>query len=216
MCCEGRPRPENVPGMNSALCNAIFDRCIADYHIRDDVNHPPANPYAHGVEALLFEKARIDTVQWHLEDLIRDPDLPGDEVRGLKRRIDHCNQERNDTVERIDDWFSAYFEGAVRAPDARQNSETPAWLVDRMSILSLKLYHWREQADREEATDEHRMRAARMLQTAEEQRRDLSQCLDELIEDIQAGRRYMKVYRQLKMYNDEDLNPALLRRKNGG
>ncbi len=198
--------------MDAALCNSIFDRCIADYHVSDNVDQPERNPFAEqggSIEWLLYHKNWIDTVQWHLEDEIRHPELSGETIMQLKRRIDASNQRRTDTVERIDDWFLHWFLGAPRRPDARLNSETPAWLIDRLSILALKVYHWQQQTEREDVDIDHIERSRSSLEVLLEQRRDLSRCLDELIEDIRSGRRYMKVYRQMKMYNDEQLNPVL-------
>lgn len=201
-----------MPAMNSGQCIAVFDRCIDDYHQVDSPSAPECNPYpSDSLEALLYSKAWIDAVQWHLEDQIRDPALDDSGIAGLKRRIDACNQRRNDTVEALDDFFLNHFRNVRPQSDARQNSETPAWLLDRLSILSLKLYHCRDLC----AQDEREQRAVRMLAIAEEQRRDLARCLDELLEDIATGRRYMKVYRQLKMYNDHDFNPILRQSRQG-
>ena len=149
------------------------------------------------------------TVQWHLEDIIRSPTIRPDELVGIKRRIDQSNQDRTDTVEQIDGWFFDQFRHASPKPGARLNSETPAWLLDRMSILQLKLYHFREQTERPDVTAEHRQKAEQKLAVLTEQERDLAQCFDELLEDIRMGDRYMKVYRQMKMYNDPTLNPVL-------
>ena len=195
--------------ISGKLCFSIFDACVEDYHKTDDVDAPRHNPYAGGIEAMLYDKTWIDTVQWHLEDLARIPDAPDADIAGLKRRIDRSNQDRTDCVERIDDWFLNLFRDATPDPDARLNSETPAWLVDRMSILALKIYHMREETARTDTDAAHRQKCADKLAILEEQRGDLILCLDQLVEDILGGRKYMKVYRQMKMYNDESLNPAL-------
>lgn len=194
------------------LCNSIFDRCIVDYHRTDDVDAPKANPFSAGIEAMLYDKTWIDTVQWHLEDLARVPDASDAVVAGLKRRIDSSNQARTDMVERIDDYFLEFFRDATPDPDARMNSETPAWLIDRMSILALKIYHMREETVRGDASPEHIDKCRNKLAVLEEQRVDMALCLDQMIADILSGRKYMKVYRQMKMYNDETLNPALYKR----
>ncbi|GAB4024779.1 DUF4254 domain-containing protein [Spirosoma gilvum] len=196
--------------MNATFANDIFRQSIQDYHLTDQVDTPINNPYSsNGVAYLLYQKNWIDTVQWHLEDIIRSPTISPSELVAVKRRIDQSNQDRTDTVELIDSWFSDLFAGATPKPTARMNSETPAWLLDRMSILQLKLYHFREQVDRPDVSDEHRQKAQQKLVVLLEQEADLARCFDELVEDIQNGDRYMKVYRQMKMYNDPTLNPIL-------
>jgi hypothetical protein len=200
--------------MKSDLCNEVFDRAIADYHVPNHIDAPEQNPYPEGsIEQLLYHKNWIDTVQWHLEDEIRSPELDGATIMQLKRRIDRSNQVRTDTVEQIDDWFLQQYGDLPRKPGARQNSETPAWLIDRLSILALKVYHWREQTGRADVDADHIRTSQEKLGILLEQRLDLARCLDELIEDFQNGSRYMKVYRQMKMYNDEKLNPVLYGRK---
>lgn len=196
--------------MNATFANDIFRQSIQDYHLTDYVDTPLQNPYSpNGIAFLLYQKNWIDTVQWHLEDIIRSPTIRPDELVAIKRRIDQSNQDRTDMVEQIDSWFSELFMDAIPKPTARMNSETPAWLLDRMSILQLKLYHFREQVDRPSVSDEHRQKAQQKLDVLLEQESDLARCFDELIEDIQNGDRYMKVYRQMKMYNDPTLNPVL-------
>lgn len=196
--------------MNATFANDIFRQSIQDYHLTDQVDTPIRNPYSsNDVAYLLYQKNWIDTVQWHLEDIIRSPSISPSELVAIKRRIDQSNQDRTDTVELIDSWFSDLFAGVIPQPSARMNSETPAWLLDRMSILQLKLYHFREQVDRPDVSDEHRQKAQQKLVVLLEQEQDLARCFDELLEDIQQGNRYMKVYRQMKMYNDPTLNPVL-------
>jgi len=196
--------------MSGDKCYQIFDQSIKDYHVQDKIEQPFKNPYTAGtIEHLLYKKNWIDTVQWHLEDVIRKPDLDTTLFIQTKRHIDKSNQERTDTVEQIDDWFLEYFKDVQRKPEARMNSETPAWLIDRMSILCLKVYHMREQTERTDATEEHIKSCRNKLAVLLEQKDDMKQCLDELIEDIEKGDRYMKVYRQMKMYNDDELNPVL-------
>ncbi|MVM30254.1 DUF4254 domain-containing protein [Spirosoma sp. HMF4905] len=196
--------------MNATFANDIFRQSIQNYHLTDFVDTPIHNPYSsNGIAFLLYQKNWIDTVQWHLEDIIRSPTIQPDELVAIKRRIDQSNQDRTDTVELIDSWFSDLFLDIMPKPAARMNSETPAWLLDRMSILQLKLYHFREQVERQSVSDEHRQKAQQKLNVLIEQESDLARCFDELIEDIQNGDRYMKVYRQMKMYNDPTLNPIL-------
>ena len=196
--------------MNATFANDLFRQSIQDYHRTDNVDTPLDNPFsANDIASLLYQKNWIDTVQWHLEDIIRSPTIRPDELVAIKRRIDQSNQDRTDTVEQIDSWFFDQFRHASPKPGARLNSETPAWLLDRMSILQLKLYHFREQTERPGVTAEHRQKAGQKLAVLTEQERDLAQCFDELLEDIRTGDRYMKVYRQMKMYNDPTLNPVL-------
>lgn len=191
-------------------CNEIFDRCVEAYHVTDDIDAPVANPFAPGtVEHTLFEKNLIDARQWHMEDVIRDPAIDPVAALELKRRIDRSNQERTDLVEEIDDYFRRKYAEVKPAPDATINTETPAWAVDRLSILALKIYHMNLEANRADAAPEHRARCAGKLSVLLQQRADLSQAIDALLADIAAGRKFMKVYKQMKMYNDTDTNPVL-------
>lgn len=201
--------------MNSALCIPIFQQAISDYHISDDVNTPVNNPYAAGsIEHLLYAKNWIDTVQWHFEDLIRDPQIDPVGALELKRRIDASNQHRTDMVEYIDSYLLQQYKDVATLPGATINTESPAWAIDRLSILELKIYHMQQEAERTTATDTHRAACAQKLSVLLEQRTDLSTAIDQLLEDIAAGRKYMKVYKQMKMYNDEALNPVLYAQKN--
>ena len=194
--------------------NKIFNRAINDYHVKDNVDTPIQNPYQTGsIEYSLYLKCWIDTVQWHYEDIIRDPHINPVEALALKRRIDRSNQERTDLVEEIDSYFRETYSKVVPLPNARLNTESPAWAVDRLSILALKIYHMQEQVQRAEATDEHRQRCQVKLDVLLEQQVDLSTAIDQLLEDIEAGRIYMKVYRQMKMYNDPSTNPILYKNK---
>lgn len=196
--------------MNAQFANDIFRQSIQDYHLTDHVDTPLNNPYSpNDIGFLLYQKNWIDTVQWHLEDIIRSPTIQPGELVGIKRRIDQSNQDRTDTVELIDSWFAQQFTGITPKPAARMNSETPAWLLDRMSILQLKIYHFREQVERAGVSDEHRQKAQLKLAVLLEQEADLARCFDELLDDIEQGNRFMKVYRQMKMYNDPTLNPVL-------
>ena len=197
----------------SELCNNIFNQAIRDYHIKDNIETPINNPYEREeIENRLYLKCWIDTVQWHFEDIIRDPHIDPVEALSLKRRIDRSNQDRTDLVEQIDPYFRLKYSDVQILPDARLNTESPAWAVDRLSILALKIYHMREQAERTDATAEHREKCGAKLQVLLEQQRDLSLAIDQLLDDIQAGRKYMKVYRQMKMYNDPSTNPVLYKK----
>ena len=195
-------------------CNQIFNQAIRDYHIKDDIETPINNPYGYDtIENRLYLKCWIDTVQWHFEDIIRDPHIDPIEALKLKRRIDRSNQDRTDLVEQIDSYFRQQYSDVKVLPDARINTESPAWAVDRLSILALKIYHMREQAEREDAPAEHREKCKAKLNVLLEQQVDLSTAIDQLLEDIAAGRKYMKVYRQMKMYNDPSTNPILYSKK---
>lgn len=191
-------------------CNEIFNQAIRDYHITDNIDTEIKNPYKNGsIENRLYLKCWIDTVQWHFEDIIRDPHIDPTEALRLKRRIDSSNQDRTDLVEQIDSYFRQIYCEVKALPDAKINTESPAWAVDRLSILALKIYHMREQAERTDATEEHRQKCMMKLNVLQEQQVDLSTAIDQLLEDIEAGRKYMKVYRQMKMYNDPATNPVL-------
>lgn len=187
----------------------ILDRAVSDYHIHDDVDAPLSNPYSIGIEADLYRKCWIDAVQWHLEDIIRDPDIDPVAALALKRRIDRSNQDRTDLVEEIDSYFYTLYRDVQPLPDATINTESPAWAIDRLSILALKIWHMREQATRDDASAEHRDRCQKKLDTLLCQQRDLSTAIDQLLDDIAAGRKYMKVYKQMKLYNDPSTNPVL-------
>ena len=194
--------------------NEIFNQAIRDYHVLDNVDTPISNPYdRESIENRLYLKCWIDTVQWHLEDIIRDPHIDPLEALQLKRRIDRSNQDRTDLVEQIDSYFRQLYSDIVPNPDARLNTESPAWAVDRLSILALKIYHMQEQVNRTDASDEHRQRCQGKLNVLLEQQKDLGNAIDELLDDIHAGKVYMKVYRQMKMYNDPTTNPVLYQKK---
>ena len=195
-------------------CYSVFQRSIDDYHIHDNVDFPIKNPFKEGsFEHLLYTKNWIDTVQWHFEDIIRLPEINPTEAVQLKRRIDKSNQDRTDRVEKIDDVFLEEFKGVVPKAGTRINSETPAWLLDRMSILLLKIFHMKEQTERKDADAEHVAKCQVKLNILMEQRVDMKTAFDELIEDISSGNRRFKVYRQMKMYNDASLNPMLYGQK---
>ena len=195
-------------------CNLIFNQAIRDYHVTDNIDTPINNPYDRdSIENRLYLKCWIDTVQWHFEDIIRDPHIEPLEALALKRRIDRSNQDRTDLVEEIDTYFRKQYSEVKPLPDARLNTESPAWAVDRLSILALKIYHMKEQVEREDAEKEHRAKCAAKLEVLLEQQKDLGLAIDQLLEDIEAGTKYMKVYRQMKMYNDPSTNPVLYKKQ---
>ncbi len=191
-------------------CNNVFNMAINDYHVKDNVDTAIQNPFDRdSIENRLYLKCWIDTVQWHLEDIIRDPHIDPIDALQLKRRIDRSNQDRTDLVEQIDSYFRTVYNDVNVLPDATINTESPAWAVDRLSILALKIYHMKEQVDRADASEEHREKCKKKLDVLLEQQVDLSTAIDQLLDDIQSGRKYMKVYRQMKMYNDPSTNPVL-------
>lgn len=194
----------------SALPVSIFKEATRLYHMTDNVDAPIPNPYTpNTIEYDLFLKNWIDAVQWHLEDIIRKPDIDPMNALVIKRRIDKSNQDRTDLVERIDGYFWEKFKDVRVLPDAVFNTESPAWAIDRLSILVLKIWHMRSEVERKDATHEHNTQCLQKLEVLMEQSKDLSAAIDQLLEDIEAGRRHMKVYKQMKMYNDPSLNPAL-------
>ena len=194
--------------------NKLFDEVIAKYHIIDSVDQPFENPYdKNSFEHLLYRKNWIDTVQWHYEDIIRLPDIDPVEAIVLKRKIDASNQDRTDMVEYIDSYFLNKFKDVKVKEGAKINSETPAWAIDRLSILALKIYHMNEEATRISASEEHRAKCQEKLNVLLEQRVDLSTAIDDLLADFASGEKYVKVYKQMKMYNDEDTNPMLYAKK---
>lgn len=200
--------------MTSEYCIEIFQQSIRDYHVHDNVNTPIHNPYTTGSpEYLLYAKNWIDTVQWHLEDIIRDPAIDPVTALSIKRRIDASNQERTDMVEKIDDWFLDEYALVACKPNATINTESPAWAIDRLSILELKIYHMQIEAERTGATEQHHQHCLLKLQVLLEQRADLSLAINQLLQDIAEGNKKMKVYRQMKMYNDASLNPVLYKLK---
>jgi len=192
----------------------IFEQSIADYHKFDDVYQPINNPYEKGtIEHLLYAKNWVDTVQWHYEDIIRDPQIDPVAALDLKRKIDASNQVRTDMVEYIDSYFLDKYKDVVVKADAKINTESPAWAIDRLSILALKIYHMNEEATRETASDEHRAKCQAKLDVLLDQKNDMFASISQLITDIENGDKYMKVYKQMKMYNDDDLNPVLYQNK---
>lgn len=200
--------------MKAELCNKIFITVIDQYHINNDVDSSYVNPYnLDTLEYLLFEKCWIDTVQWHLEDLIRNPNIDSNKGLELKHRIDKSNQNRTDIVEKVDDYYFSIFKNTSEK-DSKINTESPGWVVDRLSILNLKIYHMNEQVDRKNVTAEHILNCEKKMVVLQNQRIDLSNSFDELLEEYKEGIKKMKVYRQMKMYNDSNLNPELYRKNN--
>ena len=196
--------------MFSKICLDVFEKSVLNYHVKDSVNQVISNPFKKDkIEHLLYHKNWIDTVQWHLEDLIRDPEIDPIEALKLKRTIDSSNQKRTDLVEYIDSFFLDTYKSISTKKEATLNSETPAWAIDRLSILSLKIFHMNEEANRTGANQNHLEECARKLNILKEQKLDLCTSIDELISDIESGNKYMKTYKQMKMYNDENLNPIL-------
>ncbi|MFH4963781.1 DUF4254 domain-containing protein [Gaetbulibacter sp. M235] len=201
--------------MFTTKANAIFQDVINQYHIINTVSQPFKNKYKESdlIEHLLYRKCWIDTVQWHYEDIIRDPQIDPVAALTLKRQIDASNQDRTDMVEYIDSYFLAKYKDVTVKPNATINTESPAWGIDRLSILALKIYHMNEEATRVDATEAHRMACQKKLDILLDQRVDLSTAIDTLLSDIEKGDKYMKVYKQMKMYNDDELNPVLRSQK---
>lgn len=195
--------------MTAQHLSNIFDRAVADYHITDEIDAPMPTPYTDPFEANLYRKCWIDAMQWHMEDVIRIPTLDPVEGMSWKRRIDASNQLRTDLVEQIDTYYRNLYADVTPLPDAGINTESPAWAIDRLSILALKLYHMQVEAERPDITPERRADLLGRLDILRQQRTDLQQAIDTLLDDIAAGRKYMKVYRQMKLYNDPDTNPAV-------
>ena len=201
---------------NSFSINAIkiFKQSIDKYHLINSIDQPFKNPYpVNSINYLLYKKNWIDTVQWHYEDLIRDPKINPVKGMDLKRKIDASNQDRTNTVEYIDNYFFDLYKDVTIKDTATINSESPAWAIDRLSILELKIYHMDEEVKRFDATELHKKSCNVKLQILIDQRTDLSKAIDQLLEDIESGNKYMKVYKQMKMYNDEDTNPVLYKDK---
>ena len=195
------------------VSNQIFRTAVVDYHITNDVDAPMHNPYAAGtIEHDLYLKNWIDTVQWHLEDIIRDPQIDPTEALLLKRRIDKSNQDRTDLVERIDSYFWEQYHTVHPKENAKINTESPAWAIDRLSILHVKIYHMQEQVNRTDVCQEQHDKCAAKLAVLQEQLQDMTTSIRQLLEDYASGERIMKVYRQMKMYNDPTLNPVLYKK----
>jgi len=200
--------------MFSGIAYPIFEQSINDYHQYDSVDQPINNPFSKDkIEHLLYAKNWVDTVQWHFEDIIRNPNIDPVAALTLKRKIDASNQERTDMVEYIDSYFLQQYSNVTPNENATINSESPAWAIDRLSILALKIYHMNEEATRADASPEHRLKCSEKLNILLEQKKDLSTAIDTLLTDIESGTKFMKVYKQMKMYNDDELNPVLYQNK---
>tara|TARA_B100001093_G_scaffold370426_1_gene355406 strand:- start:294 stop:905 length:612 start_codon:yes stop_codon:yes gene_type:complete len=195
----------------SSICNKVFKTAIDDYHISNSVNEKNNNPFkdSSSLEKIIYNKCWIDTVQWHLEDIIRKPNIEPSEALKIKRRIDSSNQDRTDMVEELDEYFFKKYSSENPNQDAILNTETPAWAVDRLSILSLKIYHMKEEAERDSASEDHRKKCSLKLSVLMDQRSNLSRAIDQLFENISNGKVRIATYKQMKMYNDESLNPEL-------
>ena len=191
----------------------IFEKSVNDYHVYDDITLNPNNPFENkSFEHLLYEKNWIDTVQWHYEDIIRDPDIDPSEGMKLKRLIDSSNQNRTEMVEYIDSYFLNLYSSVTTRENAKVNTESPAWAIDRLSILILKIYHMEEESNRKDVSEDHRNNCQKKLNVLIEQREDLSESIDQLLIDMSTGIKKMRVYKQMKMYNDESLNPVLYKK----
>ena len=191
----------------------IFEKSVNDYHVYDDITRNPNNPFENkSFEHLLYEKNWIDTVQWHYEDIIRDPDIDPKEGMKLKRLIDSSNQNRTEMVEYIDSYFLNLYSNVNPKENAKVNTESPAWAIDRLSILILKIYHMEEESNRKDVSEDHRNNCQKKLNVLIEQREDLSESIDQLLIDLSTGIKKMRVYKQMKMYNDESLNPVLYKK----
>ena len=195
----------------SSICNKVFKTAIDDYHISNSVNEKNNNPFkdSSSLEKIIYNKCWIDTVQWHLEDIIRKPNIEPSEALKIKRRIDSSNQDRTDMVEELDEYFFKKYSSENPNQDAILNTETPAWAVDRLSILSLKIYHMKEETERNSASNDHRKKCSLKLSVLLEQKSNLSRAIDQLFENISNGKVRIATYKQMKMYNDESLNPEL-------
>ena len=191
----------------------IFEKAVNDYHVYDDITRNPNHPFENkSFEHLLYEKNWIDTVQWHYEDIIRDPDIDPSEGMKLKRLIDSSNQNRTEMVEYIDSYFLNLYSNVTTRENAKVNTESPAWAIDRLSILILKIYHMEEESNRKDVSEDHRNNCQKKLNVLIEQREDLSESIDQLLIDLSTGIKKMRVYKQMKMYNDESLNPVLYKK----
>ena len=199
--------------MKAENCIDIFEKAINNYHIADDVYQSFNNPFESGtIENTMYLKSWIDTVQWHYEDIIRDPNIQPDDGMVMKRKIDKSNQHRTDVVEQLDDYYISLFKAVGANSDAKLNTESPGWVVDRISILCLKIYHMQEQVDRTDADNKHKQQCLNKLNILLEQKEDISKSFNDLLDQVQKGEKQIKVYRQMKMYNDDTLNPVLYKK----
>lgn len=183
----------------------LHERTVALWHTQ-----PIRNDYQ-GVMRLVCQQHIFNYELWHQEDIARSSDVSDAEIAQVKRAIDGLNQARNDHIEKLDDWLADQLsrQHVAPAPQATQNTETPGSAIDRLSIMALRLYHYREQLQRTDTDEQHASKVVERIALCEEQRRDLSRSLAELLTAILAGQRVHKTYRQMKMYNDPSLNPYL-------
>ena len=194
--------------LDALLITRMQDEMTAALHATEGELEIETN--ADGLMALAMAQHRANFELWHEEDKARVPEVADAEIARVKRAIDVLNQRRNDLVEKMDVWLIERLEQNSEAP---LHSETPGLMVDRLSILALKMYHTREEAFRVSATEAHRLRNRERLALLEEQRNDLAGCLDALWAEVLGGTRRFKLYRQMKMYNDPELNPAVYGRR---
>lgn len=196
--------------MNIFHIYSIFEQAIEQYHILDEIDQSYTQPYpVDTLDALLFQKIWTDTMQWHCEDEVRNPAILAEKVQYFKQKIDHLNQQRTNMVEQLDDYFLEKYQGIVPSPSARLNTESPAWAIDRLAILALKIYHMEREVERKDLTEIQRVNYTAKLRLLLTQKQDLTDAITQLLADIEAGQAIYKVYRQVKMYNDNDLNPVL-------
>ena len=201
--------------MKAEKCIEIFEQSITNYHVLDDPYQEMNNTFEDGtIENLMYLKNWIDTVQWHYEDIIRDPNIQPEAGMDMKRKIDKSNQHRTDVVEQLDDYYISLFKGITPSSDAKLNTESPGWVVDRISILCLKIYHMQEQVNRRDTDETHKQQCLNKLNILLEQKEDISKSFNDLLDEIQNGEKQIKVYRQMKMYNDDTLNPVLYKKSN--
>ena len=199
--------------MKAENCIKIFEKAITDYHVKDNVYQSFTNPFEESsIECTMYQKSWIDTVQWHYEDIIRDPNIEPAAGMDMKRKIDKSNQNRTDVVEQLDDYYISLFNNVSIQSNAKLNTESPGWVVDRISILCLKIYHMQEQVDRTDTDSKHRQQCLNKLNILLEQKEDISKSFNDLLDEIQKGEKQIKVYRQMKMYNDDTLNPVLYKK----
>ncbi len=195
--------------ITSQICNKIFSKSLQAYRCAMLDRPAEAIEGLSELERILYQKQQIDNEQWDLEDEIRNPKISSERGMELKRKIDKLNQERTDLVESLDDMIFDSMQGVDYQPNARISTETPAWAIDRLSILHIKIYRMSGEAVREDASAAHRAECRQKLVILERQLKDLSSAIDCLLEDMRNGRCQAKTYKQMKMYNDPELNPML-------
>lgn len=196
--------------MDISRIYSIFNQAIMDYHVTDSIEQTFVAPiYIDPIDSLYYQKAWIDNVQWHCEDEVRNPTIDAEKVRYYKNKIDSLNQERTNLVEHIDDYILNIYKDIKPQTNARLNTESPAWAIDRLSILALKIYHMGIESNRTDLPEDKKKAYQTKYTLLQEQKNDLIQSIGELLSEINTGNTIFKVYRQVKMYNDNDLNPIL-------